>query len=229
MKMNIHIKEMDVKTYNDEYTPFDRQRMFQGNVYKIVNNFDELVYVDSTRQTLKDRWAEHIEVQIHELQNAGRKLYIHIKKHGVAHFRIELIDYYYCKNENELLHWESYWIQCLRTHRTGLNMKVDAHMKTDAKPTCGRWKIDTKKHRRAVRYLKGEIKVGPTFVNKNPGMFSVVDDILMCVGKEVIPVERVLKEIDENPLIIVGGRDSFYHYVGISRGKISTYLRTHAQ
>ena len=29
---NIHIKEMDVKTYNDEYTPFDRQRMFQGNV-----------------------------------------------------------------------------------------------------------------------------------------------------------------------------------------------------
>lgn len=89
----------------------------KGFIYKIVNDINDKVYVGQTRRTLQQRFRQHISDCEHiELKN--RPLYQAMKKHGIEHFRIELIEE--C-SEDELNNREIYWIEYYHAYSNGYN------------------------------------------------------------------------------------------------------------
>lgn len=59
-----------------------------GKVYKIVNDVDSDLYIGSTCDSLKQRWANHKSAH----KKGNMKLYHKMRALGIEHFRIELIE-----------------------------------------------------------------------------------------------------------------------------------------
>ena len=68
-----------------------------GFIYKIINTFNNKVYIGQTRQTLKERFRKHKQVVNYESsQTALKRAFV---KYGVENFSIESVE----ECENELL------------------------------------------------------------------------------------------------------------------------------
>ena len=78
----------------------------QGKIYKIINDVDDMVYVGSTIQLLRQRFSSHI----YKTKKENSKLLNHIKLLGKDNFQIVLLHNYPCKNKEQLL-WEERRIQ----------------------------------------------------------------------------------------------------------------------
>jgi group I intron endonuclease len=87
-----------------------------GKIYKIYNNINEKVYIGQTWQTLKKRFAIHINYN-----SACVKLNNAIKKYGVENFFIEkLIE---CNNQTEMNYWENFYITKYNSIKNGYNLR----------------------------------------------------------------------------------------------------------
>ena len=62
----------------------------QGKIYKIINDVDDMVYIGSTIQLLRQRFSSHI----YETKKQNSKLLNHIKLLGKDHFKIVLLHNY---------------------------------------------------------------------------------------------------------------------------------------
>lgn len=98
--------------------------------------------------------------------------------------------------------------------------------------TINRWKFADKTVVRAIRYLNGEIKVAPRFVNQlSKEKFSVNDGLLYYEGKQIVPesdVNRIITLFDANPAT-TGGRDRLHQrmqekYIGISKTAVANFI-----
>ena len=72
-----------------------------GKIYKLIDNTNNKIYVGSTTKTLEERLYKHIKTNT----CVSRDI---IKNND---FKIELIEYYPCKNKQELLWRERYYIE----------------------------------------------------------------------------------------------------------------------
>lgn len=96
-----------------------------------------------------------------------------------------------------------------------------------------RYKLTAKKLSKAKRYITGDIKVAPTFMNRiGHDHFKVVDDTLYHEGKEVVSEDDALNKIIEMDADVSksGGRDRLYYhlsqkYIGISKSMVANYLQ----
>ena len=70
--------------------------MYEGFIYKIINQENGKVYIGQTRQTIKTRWSQHKHMAT--LDNP--RLYIHrsMKAHGIDNYNISEIDMVSFKN-----------------------------------------------------------------------------------------------------------------------------------
>lgn len=87
-----------------------------GEIYKIINDFNNRVYIGKTLKTTEVRKKEHL----HQL-NDGSAIHNSILKHGVEHFTWVCIE----KNiydKNELAQREKYWISYYDSYNNGYNM-----------------------------------------------------------------------------------------------------------
>ena len=62
-----------------------------SKIYKIVNDINDKVYVGKTEQALDKRFAEHCNDST-KREKENRPLYSAMRKYGVSHFSIELIE-----------------------------------------------------------------------------------------------------------------------------------------
>lgn len=67
-----------------------------GNLYKIVNNINNKVYIGKTYKTIQERWRNHLsdayKIDAESMEYArNAKLQRAIRKYGPEHFKIELI------------------------------------------------------------------------------------------------------------------------------------------
>ena len=85
-----------------------------GYIYKIVNDIDDKVYVGSTERTIDIRWIQHKSASL----NLSYPIYKHIRKLGISHFNIVLIEEIKHTNHyvgTPYLHlWETYYINSLK-------------------------------------------------------------------------------------------------------------------
>ena len=88
-----------------------------GYIYKIVNDVNNKVYVGLTTRSLKQRWKEHTIYNINDDSLIHRAM----RKHGVEHFFMELIEE--CE-DNILQEREKYWINYYNSYQCGYNMTL---------------------------------------------------------------------------------------------------------
>lgn len=86
-----------------------------GYIYIIKNDINDKVYIGMTTQTLQHRWQEHLE---EVSRSKDRPLYRAMRKHGVNHFHMELLEE---ADNNSLSEREIYWIGYYNSYKYGYN------------------------------------------------------------------------------------------------------------
>ena len=98
MDFTVYVKNVEIKRVKK-----------MGDIYKIVNDINEKIYVGKAKNGAKKRWYEHIKRDIHNNQ------YIHnaMLLYGIEHFHYEIIESNIC--DEELNDREKYWIKTLKS------------------------------------------------------------------------------------------------------------------
>ena len=84
-------------------------------IYQIVNDINDKIYVGKTEFSFEKRFKEHCADAFREC-NKKRPLYSAMRKYGVEHFHIELIEETDNPEEREV-----YWIEQKRSFKNGYN------------------------------------------------------------------------------------------------------------
>lgn len=84
-------------------------------IYKITNNVNNKVYIGKTAFSIEKRFKEHCRDAFKERQEK-RPLYAAMRKYGIEHFHIELIEE--TDNPEER---EKYWIEQKQSFKKGYN------------------------------------------------------------------------------------------------------------
>lgn len=95
-------------------------KMFTGRVYKIINSVNDKIYVGSTKGAIGKRWTGHKN----KYRYIKCDLYQDFIKYGIENFDIELIKEYECKNQQELLKYESDEIKKCNVIEKGYNNRI---------------------------------------------------------------------------------------------------------
>ena len=82
-----------------------------GRVYKIIHNQSNIIYVGSTTQLLRQRWAEHK----YRASKEKNSIYEYFEKYGIDNFKIILIKEYDITDKNHLKVYETLWINKLKS------------------------------------------------------------------------------------------------------------------
>lgn len=84
-------------------------------VYQITNDINNKIYIGATKRSLKRRFIEHCKDAFYS-RNNNRPLYVAMRKYGVDHFKIELIEETDFPKEREV-----FWIEQKRAFKNGYN------------------------------------------------------------------------------------------------------------
>lgn len=103
-----------------------RRSLIIPYIYKISNNINNKIYIGKTLENIQKRWKEHLN-DYKKDKYEKRPLYLAMKKYGVEHFEIELIEE--C-SEDILSERETYWIQYFGSFKYGYNATIGG----DGKP-----------------------------------------------------------------------------------------------
>ena len=87
-------------------------------IYKITNDVNNKIYIGKTEFSIEKRFKEHCKDAFRE-RNEKRPLYSAMKKYGIEHFHIELIEE--TDNPEER---ETYWIEKLGSFKYGYNATI---------------------------------------------------------------------------------------------------------
>lgn len=84
-------------------------------IYKIVNDINDKVYIGKTDFSIKKRFKEHCK-DAFRVRNEKRPLYSAMRKYGIEHFKIELIEKTDSPEEREI-----YWVDQYEGFTKGYN------------------------------------------------------------------------------------------------------------
>lgn len=82
-------------------------------IYKITNDINGKIYVGKTERSIEKRFKEHC---LECYRQPNRPLYAAMRKYGIEHFSIELIEETDSPEEREI-----YWIEQLKSFKKGYN------------------------------------------------------------------------------------------------------------
>ena len=84
-------------------------------IYKITNDVNQKIYIGKTEFSIEKRFAEHCADAFRD-RNEKRPLYAAMRKYGIEHFHIEIIEETDSPEERE-----TYWIEQYRSFKNGYN------------------------------------------------------------------------------------------------------------
>jgi len=82
-----------------------------GNIYKIIHNQSNIVYIGSTFDTLRNRWQGHKD-KFKKGENFS--IYPYFKQYGIENFKIILIKQYDVIDRKHLLMYEQLWMNKMK-------------------------------------------------------------------------------------------------------------------
>lgn len=93
-----------------------------GRIYKIIHNQSDVVYVDSTFNSCRNRWQQHKHDYVKYLNGKfykGKKhgkvaIYPHFKQYGIENFKLILVKEYPVVDKKHLKLYEQLWINRTR-------------------------------------------------------------------------------------------------------------------
>lgn len=84
-------------------------------IYQITNDINGKIYIGKTEFSLEKRWKEHCDDTYRESKEK-RPLYAAMRKYGIEHFHMELIE-----ETNNPEEQEEYWIEQKQSFKNGYN------------------------------------------------------------------------------------------------------------
>ena len=87
-------------------------------IYQIVNDINQKIYIGKTEFSIEKRFKEHCSDAFRE-RNEQRPLYAAMRKYGIEHFYIELIEETDKPEEREI-----YWIENKQSFKNGYNATI---------------------------------------------------------------------------------------------------------
>lgn len=84
-------------------------------IYQIINDINDKIYIGKTEFSIEKRWQEHCADAFRD-RNEKRPLYSAMRKYGIEHFHIELLEETENPEEREI-----YWIENKRSFKNGYN------------------------------------------------------------------------------------------------------------
>ena len=87
-------------------------------IYQIINDINGKIYVGKTEFSIEKRFKEHCEDAYRE-RCEKRPLYAAMRKYGIEHFHISLLE-----ETNNPEERECYWIERLRSFKNGYNATI---------------------------------------------------------------------------------------------------------
>lgn len=87
-------------------------------IYQITNDINEKIYIGKTESSIENRFKKHCNDAFRE-RNEKRPLYAAMKKYGIEHFHIKLIE-----ETNDPEEREKYWIEKLGSFKYGYNATI---------------------------------------------------------------------------------------------------------
>lgn len=87
-------------------------------IYKIINDINNKVYVGKTENSIEKRFKEHCSDAFRD-RNEKRPLYAAMRKYGIEHFHIELVEETDNPEEREI-----YWIGFYEGYTKGYNATI---------------------------------------------------------------------------------------------------------
>ena len=87
-------------------------------IYQIVNDVNQKLYIGKTEESIEKRFKEHCKDSKKEC-NEKRPLYAAMRKYGLEHFHIELIE-----ETNDPEEREKFWIEQKRSFKCGYNATI---------------------------------------------------------------------------------------------------------
>lgn len=84
-------------------------------IYKITNDINQKIYIGKTDFSIEKRFKEHCRDAFKE-RNEKRPLYAAMRKYGIEHFHIELIEETDNSEKQEI-----YWIEYYKAYENGYN------------------------------------------------------------------------------------------------------------
>ena len=98
--------------------------MYEGYIYKIVNDINDKVYIGQTRKTISTRWNQHI----YDSKKSDNILYKAFRKYGSDKFHIIKIEKIRSSSKDELISKlnkrEIFWIKNYNSYKDGYNMTI---------------------------------------------------------------------------------------------------------
>lgn len=87
-------------------------------IYQIQNDINGKLYIGKTEFSIEKRFKEHCKDAFRE-RCEKRPLYMAMRKYGIEHFHISLIE-----ETNNPEEREKFWIECLGTFKNGYNATI---------------------------------------------------------------------------------------------------------
>ena len=84
-------------------------------IYQITNDVNGKIYIGKTERSIQERWREHCKDYL-KRDHEKRPLYSAMKKYGIEHFHIEVIEETDTPEERE-----RFWIEQKRSFKNGYN------------------------------------------------------------------------------------------------------------
>ena len=89
-----------------------------ANIYQITNDINGKIYIGKTELSVEKRFREHCKASQREAEK-HRPLYAAMRKYGIEHFHVELIEETDNPNEREI-----YWIEEKGSFKHGYNATI---------------------------------------------------------------------------------------------------------
>lgn len=84
-------------------------------IYQITNDINGKIYIGKTERTIEERFKEHCK-DAYRREFEKRPLYSAMRKYGIEHFHVEMLEETDSPEEREI-----YWIEAKRSFKNGYN------------------------------------------------------------------------------------------------------------
>ena len=84
-------------------------------IYQITNDINGKIYIGKTERTIEERFKEHCK-DAYRREFEKRPLYSAMRKYGIEHFHVEMLEETESPEEREI-----YWIEAKRSFKNGYN------------------------------------------------------------------------------------------------------------
>ena len=191
--------------------------------YQITNDINQKIYIGKTENSIEKRFKEHCKDAFRD-KNENRPLYRAMRKYGIEHFHIELLE-----ETNEPEEREKYWIEQKGSFKYGYNATLggDGKRYVDYDLIYTLWKegltileISQKLHHATQTVAIALKNNGVTSLERAQRGYSTITKAVMMLDAKTDEILQIFPSVQEAFKFL--NKQSSGHIADVCKGKRKT-------